>query len=955
MREKLELKIVISVLVMLLVSVVLAGTMTILMGKSTLYGVTRENSETTAAIIKKDIEMTMQENRPDLTKKLIDGLRGTAGITDLHVVNSEGREAFWKDAPLTESDAMKKIVSTKAPIVIEGVKEYTFYKPLENTAECKGCHAQEGAVLGAVKVSLSIEKEREYEKAKKSGITVILLTIVGALGFSLVLWLMLRRMVILPIKTMEKAALKLADGDLSFDVDIKSKDEIARLSSSIKGSVSSVGRILQRIKDISERVTRVVETVGKDSKKVLDGTQLETEAIANISSSVEELNAAISEITESTGKLAASTEETAASMEEMANAIGNVKNNTHDLSGTVDTTSSSIEELSATIKEVANNADNLSIATDETLSAIEEMTSSVKEVETNAKESAKLSQKVMTDASTFGMGSIEKTMEGMKNIKSSVEKTNDFVKKLGVRSEEIDKILNVIDDITDQTTLLALNAAILAAQAGEHGKGFSVVADEIKDLAERTAFSTQEIGSLIQSVQQEVKGTIQAMGEGLKSVDEGLRLSREASEALKKILDSSQKSSEMALSIDRSTGEQARAIRLVSEAMERIKNMTGIIAKATSEQVKGTTLIMGATEKMRDISHQVRTATDEQAETSKHISGAIEVISDKSQQISKAIHEQKIGSNQMWESIEKIKDIPKRNRDLAFNVNNSLRGLQKEAEVLDKEIGRFKFSEGGNKDILRFGIVPLGLGSPAEMFKIFGPLAEYLSKKLGRKVELKVAVDFEEASNDIGKNITQLCSMGPSSYIAARSIYDIEVIVKALRDGKPYQHSVIITRADKDINSVEELKGKTFAFVDAHSTTGYIVPRALLLEAGVELKDLSYYDYLGRHDDIAKAVLKGDFDAGGIMEDTAHRFKEQGLKFLKVSGDIPEFNICVNKSLSKEEIAVLRSALTSLTESMPEGSAVLRAIGKSYTGFTEARDEDYDSVKSMMSKLGMLS
>ncbi|MBA3060189.1 MAG: HAMP domain-containing protein, partial [Nitrospirae bacterium] len=452
----------------------------------------------------------------------------------------------------------------KAPIVIEGVKGYTFYKPLENTAECKVCHSNDGDILGAVKVSLSIEKQ--YEKAKKSVITVILLTIVGALGFSLVLWLMLRRMVILPIKTMEKAALKLAEGDLSFDVDIKSKSEIvARLSSPIKESLSAVGRILQRIKDISERVARVVETVGKDSKKVLDGTQFEAEAIADISSSVEELNAAISEITESTEKLAASTEETAASMEEMANAIGHVKNNTHDLSGAVDATSSSIEELSATIKEVAQNADNLSIATDETLSAIEEMTSSVKEVETNAKESAKLSQKVMTDASTFGMTSIEKTMDGMKNIKSSVEKTNDLVKKLGVRSDEIGKILNVIDDITDQTTLLALNAAILAAQAGEHGKGFSVVAEEIKDLAERTAFSTQEIGSLIQSVQQEVKGTIQAMGEGLKSVDEGLKLSREASEALKKILDSSKKSSEMALSIDRSTGEQAKAISLVSE------------------------------------------------------------------------------------------------------------------------------------------------------------------------------------------------------------------------------------------------------------------------------------------------------------------------------------------------------------------------------------------------------
>ena len=93
---------------------------------------------------------------------------------------------------------------------------------------------------------------------------------------------MLRRMVIVPIKAIEKAALKLAEGDLSFDVDVKSKDEIARLSNSIKESVSAVGRILQRIGDVSVRVARVVETVGKDSKKVLDGTQLETEAIADI-------------------------------------------------------------------------------------------------------------------------------------------------------------------------------------------------------------------------------------------------------------------------------------------------------------------------------------------------------------------------------------------------------------------------------------------------------------------------------------------------------------------------------------------------------------------------------------------------------------------------------------------------------------------------------------------------
>jgi len=950
MREKLELKIIITVLVMLLIGVALGGLMTMLIERSTLYSISEVNSDTTATIIKKDIEMTMVENRPDLTRKLIDTIRETRGIEEVHVINSEGREAFQKDSPSGESDAIKKIIATNKPIIRKDDKKFILYKPLENTSVCQGCHAEKGSILGAVKVIISIGEE--YNKALRSVITVLVLTLLGALGFSFVLWLMLRKMVISPIKAIESAASKLSQGDLSFDVNIKSRDEIGRLSQSVKESLDSMGRILQRIRDVSVRISTVTDSIEKDSKKVVDGTQLEAEAISEISSSVEQLNAAISEVTGSTEELAASAEETASSVEEMSTAIIQVTNNTHDLSGAVDATSSSIEELSATIKEVAQNADNLSAATDETLSTIEEITSSVKEVEANAKESAKLSEKVTNDASTFGMASIDKTIDGMKNIKSSFERTNEFVKKLGGRSEEIGKILNVIDEITDQTTLLALNAAILAAQAGEHGKGFSVVADEIKDLAERTAFSTQEIGALIQSVRQEVKSTVQAMGDGLNSVEEGFKRSKEAGDALKKIVDSSKKSSEMAVSIERSTTEQAKATRLASEAMERIRNMTGLIAKATSEQARGIGLIMGATEKMRDISHHVKTATEEQATSSKHISQAVEVVSEKSQQISKAIYEQKIGSDQIWKSVEKIRDIPKENRDLAFRVNSSLRGLHKDADLINMEIKRFEFSKERAGSVLMFGVVPLE--SPADMFIKFSPLTEYLGKKLARKMELKVAVNFEEAIEEIGKNTTQLCYMTPSTYIEAHKKYGINVIAKALRGGKPYQHSVIIARADKGINSLEDLKDRTFAFGDFHSTSSHIVPRAMLFEAGIDLKDLHYYDFLGHHDDVARAVLKGEFDAGGIMEDTANKFKEQGLRFLKISEDIPEFNICVNKSLSKEDVAMLRKALTTLTDATPEGSLVLHSITKNYTGFVDAKDEDYDNVRLMMSKLGML-
>ena len=766
--------------------------------------------------------------------------------------------------------------------------------------------------------------------------------LIGALFF------LVRKIVISPLRAIGAAATGISGGDLSFAVKVKSEDELGRLSDLLSESFRSLGRMLQRLRELSGKISGVTEEVEQESRKVLRGSEVETEAITNISHAVGELNATAMEIAESTEGLAASVEETSASVAEMLSSINNVNDNIHELTSAVETTSSSIEELSATIKEVASNSAELAQTSEETLSAVSEITSAIKEVELSAKESSRLSEKVTSDASTFGMTSVEKTMEGMKKIKVSVEHTAEFIKRLGGRSDEIGKILTVIDEVTDQTTLLALNAAILAAQAGEHGKGFSVVADEIKDLAERTAFSTQEIASLIQSVQQEVKNAVDAMQQGLRSVEEGFSLSSEAETSLKKIVESSKKSSEMALSIERATTEQSKAAKLVSEAVERVRDMTDQIAKATAEESTGILHIMKAIEKMRDAAQEVNRATEEQGMSSRQISQSMEFVSERSRQIARSLSEQKMGTNQILNAVEGVKGVPVENRALAFRISSTLENLHKDSELLKTEMERFKFSE--EKDVvLKFGVVPLE--SPAVMSKKLSPLIDYLSKKLGKKMELKVALDFEGAMKDMGQNITQLCYMTPSTYVEANRKNNVKVLVKALRAGKPYHHSVIITRADSDITSIGDLRGRTFAFGDMKSTSSHIMPRSMLKDAGIDIEDLQYYNYLGHHDDVAKAVMKGDFDAGGVMEAIAYRFKDQGIRFLQLSDEIPEFNICYHPSVDERTLSLIKTALISLNVSTPEGAAILKSIDKDYTGFVEADDSDYDSIRQKMSKL----
>ncbi len=952
MNIKLEVKIVGLVVTVLFLAALLMGIFSVNFIRRDIEKIVDTYSNTTADFIKYAVEETMITGNADITKDLVEQRGGAEGVKSIMVFDAEGREAFYTGEGSQPEDVeiineIKKNRSTFSRRVGDSM---VYYMPFINTSRCIGCHDNQGSVLGAVKVSISTKDANQLVVYRTRVVLVTLLF--GIFLFGTVLWLVFKRTVISPIKELKDATSALSSGDFSFRTNIRSKDELGELYKDMGSAIREIGNIIKRESEVSKRVAHVTGLVEKESKKVVEGTQLEGEAISNILSSIEQLNQSVGGIAESVSGVSVSAEQTAASLDEMVANTEQITKSTIELSGAVDSTSSSIEEMSTSIREVAEKTEELTISAEETLTATEEINSATKEIGSSTRESARLSEKVTSEASTFGMTAMDKATEGMERIKTTVQRTAGFIEKLGERSEEIGKILNVINEITDQTTLLALNAAILAAQAGEHGKGFSVVADEIKDLAERTSYSTQEISDLIQALQSEVRGAVTAMSEGVKTVEAGSILSREAKDALRKIVETSKKSTEMASSIEHATSEQTKGVRFVTDAMEKVKDMIGKIAEATSEQTKGVTLIMSAAEKIRDITKHVKNATIEQSKGGKQIYKAVGEVSLMINDISKAIDEQKSGTINILASLEKIKDLPNENRQRAFDMNRNVRSLLQDAELLMSELSRFKIVIEKKVDILKMGVMPLE--SPADMYKRFSPLENYLTEKLDKKVELKVALDFAETVKNIGEGITGICYMTPSTYIEAKNRYNIEVLVKALRKGKPYHHTVIIAKEGGEVNSIEDIRGCSFAFGDRRSTSSYIVPRAMLREAGIHLKDLSYYDHLGHHDDVVKAVLKGEFDAGGVMESTAEKFKEQGLKFIKYSPEIPEFNICVNRDVSEEDKLLIKQAFLGLDKDIDRDREILLTINPEYTGFIESKNEDYDTIREIMQKLGLL-
>ncbi|MFI5295498.1 MAG: phosphate/phosphite/phosphonate ABC transporter substrate-binding protein [Thermodesulfovibrionales bacterium] len=940
LTRSLEMKVLATVAVILIAGVISAGFMAVSIQKTTLYSVTELATEKTAQIISQNVETTMLEGKADITKKIVGDMRKIGGIDDITVLNAAGREAFKEGSPEKDASALEELKSGKDRLLRRETSRIIFYMPLRNQPSCRTCHGTEAPLLGAVKTSISIEKE--YKRAMALITMVILITVAASLCFSLLLWTMLRKMVIRPVKSMESAAARIAEGDLSFTIESGSADEIGRTGEFLNGAFLKLEGVLLRIKELSDRILAVVGDVERESEKVLKGAEAESAATHSISSSVLELNATAAEITENTEGLAASAGDASASIEQMVSSIKSINGSIQELKEIVESTTDSIEHLSTAIKAVAANSGELADASDETIAAISEITTTIKEVERNAKESAALSEKVTSDAANFGMASIAKTIDGMKDISSSVTETADCIRVLGNRSQEIEKILGVIETVNDETNLLSLNAAILAAEAGVHGKGFSVVAGEISALAERTEASTNEIAALIRAVQEEVANAADAMQKGIRSVEGGIGLARGTEEALRKVLNSSQKSSEMTLSIKRATAEQAKSALLVAEATERMRKMIEDVAEATAEQSKEVGLVAEAAEKMRKLSLLVSGATDEQATSSGQIAQATELVSERSRQISMSLAEHKKGSESILHSVEAMKDIPVQNRELAFRISKTLWNLQKDAELLQAEMERFRFS-GKKGHSVRLGVVPLQ--EPSVMFRKFFPLSEYLGRRLGIKVDLKVAIDMDDAVKDIGQNATQLCAMGPANYVEANRRYGVMVIAKALRKGEAYHHAAVVVKSDSGIRSLDDLKGKSFAFGGVTSSTGFIMPLATLKDAGISLRDLRYYEFLDGHDEVAKAVVDGSFDAGGLMEEKAYAYRDRGIRILALSVPIPEFNMCCNGTVNDKMREDIRDALAALDVMKPDDATVLHSLGKDCSGFEAATEEEYELFK----------
>ncbi len=527
--------------------------------------------------------------------------------------------------------------------------------------------------------------------AARSSVSPLLLASLVAMSvlFALIVAYFIARDVSTPVAILRAAAERLASGDLRPAPTFESEDELGDLARSFDGMVEALRTTIARVAGSADGLESRASALGPVCRTLSVATSEQEQGTRRAAESMEQINAQVSGIAQSSSALNESIEESSSSILELG-ASGDELNETASLlSSKVDEVSSSIEQMVRSVKQVSENTEALANAAEETSASMEEMATSLREVDTSAAEAVRLSQRVVERAES-GRMKVRETIAGMEAIREATETAEQVIRNLGARALEIGAIVDVIDDVADETNLLALNAAIIAAQSGDHGRAFSVVAEEIKDLAERVLASTKEIGGLIRSVQEEAGKATAAIERGSASVASGVDLSAEAGMALEEITAASQDSGTRISGIVSSLREQAKAAGHVVDLMERVRGGVDVIRQASTEQNRGNVVVFQGAVTMREVALQVRGTTEEQSRGSVRIRESVEGVREAVERINSALQEQSLACSAAADFLEEVRGRGATHEEATRTVEGVARELLAQAEELRGEVRRFR-------------------------------------------------------------------------------------------------------------------------------------------------------------------------------------------------------------------------------------------------------------------------
>lgn len=451
--------------------------------------------------------------------------------------------------------------------------------------------------------------------SNKNVLTILLLDlfaiVVGAIFTSLT-----AKSISRPLRQMSNSMAKLAYGD-------QNRNSTTRITEAITGRKDEIGAIGRAFIGISDYMIGAVDVANKissgdlsmDVKPFSDKDELGIafkEMTVYLGTSIQTIAENANIVNSSSVQLADAADEARLVTSQIATTIQQIAQGTSEQSSSVNKTVLSVEQMTRAIDGIASGAQEQATATNKAAEITSQLTGAIDLVAGNAQTVVQQAN-IAADAARSGSNKVQETLRGMQEIKKSVDYSAQKVQIMGTQSDQIGEIVNTIEDIASQTNLLALNAAIEAARAGEAGKGFAVVADEVRKLAERSSIATKEIGSLIKSIQGVISESVTAMEQGVKEVEKGVGIANQAGATLDDILTATEEVNRQA---EESAAAAAQMTASANELVAAVDSVSAVVEENTA-----------STEEMSAGSAEVSQSVENIASVAEENSAAVEEVS----------------------------------------------------------------------------------------------------------------------------------------------------------------------------------------------------------------------------------------------------------------------------------------------------------------------------------------
>jgi methyl-accepting chemotaxis protein len=546
--------------------------------------------------------------------------------------------------------------------------------------------------LGSVdlRVASSLDVERA---ALRSARRNLLLAGLIALGFAGIAAQVASGRVVRPILRLRAAAERIGAGDLTARTGIDRADEIgdvarafdemaAALRSTlgqVAGAADQLENTAGRVASLSEGVARATADQASDNDRAMQSMALVNRQLGELGASADD---SLRTLNESVDGSSHSFRELGRNGEALSRDAGRLVARLVEIAG-------AIEETLTRARGVSESTQALNDAAEQTSRSMEQMAASMREVDLHLRETTALSAHVL-DAAESGRAKVRETTEGLQAIRAASATAEQTIRDLAQQADEIGGIVDVIDDVAEDSGMLAFNAAIISAQAGEQGRAFAVVADAIREFSERVGESTKQIADRVRRVQRGTADACTAVARGAEAVRRGVEIAGEAGAALDTIAEAARESAARTVRIVEGSARQSDAVARVSEQMCSVREGVETIRQAGAAQEALHEAVRSASLAVREGAADVRAATEAQSHGTLRIGDSIETVRRTVESMARALEEQLASIRDAGGLLEGTRRYTALTHASACEIDEAMRGLHAQAEALRARVAEFR-------------------------------------------------------------------------------------------------------------------------------------------------------------------------------------------------------------------------------------------------------------------------